>query len=247
MPYGNKSQTLQARLQQSPSSSMYREPDEIVGSKSWICVKNATRNAQCYNASTEQNHFFDGMSHEEKTDYINNIPQKFINPKFSQNMNELDNINFWTDENGWQYIEGGEFNGKWVNPNYPNIMFNGRTITLPVSSTSSETSEFPVSSFEEDPKGIALRVTTNNTSMVVLPNKWTRYDDTRCGRKHIRHSRMYERRHSRWEQFDNANKIKNPIERQEVIAGLKMEFQSEDIEKDQKNMGYTDEEIAFAN
>jgi hypothetical protein len=240
MTYGK--QSLQTKLQKI-TPFMRREPEEIVGSNAWIRVKTQST----YNASSEQKCFFDGMSHEDKMDYIKNIPCKFANPKYAKNMKELDNINFWTHDNGWQYIEGGEFNGKWVNPNYPNIIFNGKTITLPTSSTTSETSEFPVSSFEEDPKGIALRVTTNNTSMVVLPNKWTRYDYTRCGRKHIRHTRMYERRHSRWEQFDDANKIKNIIERQEVIAGLKMQFQSEDIQKDQKKMGYTDEEIANAN
>ena len=180
-------------------------------------------------------------------EYRNGVIIAVDNPKFTRNMKELDNINFWTDENGWQYIEGGEFSGKWVNPNYPNMLFDGATITLPISSTSSETSEFPVSSFEDDPKGIALRVTTNNTSIVVRPNKWTHYDDTRCGRKHLRHAKMYARRYSRWQQFDDANKIKNSIERQEVIAGLKMKFHSEDIEKEQKKMGYTNEEIALAN
>mgnify|MGYP006126484661 CR=1 FL=1 len=235
-------------IRQPPTTSMYSEPHEIVGSTEWVCVKNNADNTKHYNATDEQKHFFDAMSHENKMNYINNIPCKFTDPKFTKNMRKLDNINLCTDENGWQYIESGEFRDKWVNPNYPDMMFDGATITLPISPTSSETTTFPISSLEDDPKGIALHVTTNNTlEVVVRPNKWTHHDDTCRGRKQRRYGKMRERRHSRWEQFDNASKIKNPIERQEVLAGLKMKFYSEDIKNEQKKMGYTDEEIALAN
>ena len=118
---------------------------------------------------------------------------------------------------------------------------------MQISPTTSETVEFPCSSFEEDPKGIALHVSANNTHVNILPNKWTNVDDTRRGRKIIRQNKMRSRRHSRWEQYNEADNIKDPIERREVIAGLKMKFQSEDIKKEQKAMGYTDEEIAMAN
>tara|TARA_R110002153_G_scaffold190135_1_gene342891 strand:- start:45 stop:782 length:738 start_codon:yes stop_codon:yes gene_type:complete len=236
------------QIRQPPTTSMYREPHEIIGSTAWVRVKNKTCRINNYNASSAQKHFFEGMSHENKMNYINNIPHKFGNIKFATNIQELDNINFWTDENGWQYIEGGEFSDKWVNPNYPNMMFNGAKITLSISPTISETTTFPVSSLEDDPKGIALRFARHdNKSIMVIPNKWTHHDDTRRGRKQRRYGKMCARRYSRWEQFDNANKIKNPMERHDVLAGLKMKFYSEDVENEQQKMGYTNEEIALAN
>ena len=249
MPYGNKSQTLQTRLQKTTNQFEHREPHEIVGTNSWTRIKNQTQYINGYNAAKSQERFFDGMSHEEKLDFTKNkIPHKFLGDQFAKNTKLIDNINFWVDENGWHYIEGGEYNGMWVNPTYPNKLFRGDRRTMQISPSTSETIEFPCSSFEEDPKGIALHVSVNNsgTGLEILPNKWTNMDDTRRGRKIVRQNKMRERRHSRWEQYNEAENIKDPIERREVIAGLKMKFQSEDIKREQKAMGYTDEEMAMA-
>ena len=247
MPYGNKSQNLQTRLQKTTNLFGHREPHEIVGTKSWARVKNQTQNIS-YNAVKSQERFFEGMSHEDKMSFIKNkIPHSFPSDQFIKNTKLIDNINYWVDEHGWHYVEGGEFDGMWVNPTYPNKLFRGDRRTMQISPTTSETVEFPCSSFEEDPKGIALHVSANNTHVNILPNKWTNVDDTRRGRKIIRQNKMRSRRHSRWEQYNEADNIKDPIERREVIAGLKMKFQSEDIKKEQKVMGYTDEEIAMAN
>ena len=253
MPTGNKSITLQNRLQQvAPSFS--RDAHNIVGTKEWAFTKCHDEHFIKYNAEKAQESFFSSMSHEEKQEYLSKIPRAFADSQKLKNEQFIDNITAWIDGNGWQYIEGGEAHGSWINPHYPNQTFQGGGASLPVATclpvaNRVETVEFPLSPFEDDPHGIACHVIVNTAGSrkEIRPNKWTDLSSTRRGRKQKRTVEMYNRRYSRWEQYNEANQIKDVMRRNEAIAGLKMKFHNENVKREQKKMGYTDEQIAAAN
>ncbi len=46
------------------------------------------------------------------------------------------------------------------------------------------------------------------------------------------------RRQKRWEEYQMAGKIKDPMKRQYAIEALKAKFLSKDIRKEQAEMGY---------
>lgn len=247
MTNGNKSITLQNRLQQT-SRSFSRDTHNIVGTKEWAFTKRSDRNVIKYNAEKARESFFSSMSHDEKQNYLSKIPRAFADSQKLKNEKFIDNITAWIDGNGWQYIEGREAHGSWINPHYPNQTFQGGMASLPVTN-GVETIEFPLSSFEDDPHGIACHVNACNSGLrkEIRPNKWTDMAATRRGRKQKRTVEMYNRRYSRREQYNEANQIKDVMCRNEAIAGLKMNFHNEDVRREQKKMGYTDEQITAEN
>lgn len=246
MPNGNKSITLQSRLQKA-ARSLPQESHNIVGSKEWAYTQYRGNNIK-YNPKKARESFFSAMNNEEKQKYLSTIPKKFTNSQKFKNEQFIDNISAWIDGNGWQYIEGGENHGNWVNPHYPNQMFKGGVSSLPVTN-GMETVEYPISSFNDDPHGIAchIKISCAGSRKEVCPNKWTDILSTRRGKKQKRSADMHVRRYVRWQAYSEANEIKDVMHRNDAIAGLKMKFHKEDVERQQKKMGYTDEQIAAAN
>ena len=163
----------------------------------------------------------------------------------SNNESLIDDINRWVDGNGWQYIDGGEYDGSWVNPRYPNRIFTGTSRTLPITGGVSETVVFPIASNDEDPIGLACHIEVSNagTRCNILPNKWTNYDSTRKGRLWAKYAASAVRRLKRWEAYQAANKIKDPLKRQDTTYALKAQFLSEDMLKEHVEMGYDPDDL----
>ena len=150
MPRGNRKENLSTRLANCPKRGVVPE-SEIPGTSEW----NHRNKSIPINTDKMCESFFEGYSHEERQHYLKNcIPRTVKHGKFSANERLIDNINRWIDENGWQYIEGGEYDGSWVNPQYPNRIFQGNAITLPITGGDYETAEFPVAGHEDDTIGL---------------------------------------------------------------------------------------------
>ena len=244
MPRGNRKASLAVRLANIQPRGIV-PPEEIPGSQTWILKKFLESTRLKYDAKAAQESFFDSYSVEEQAAYAQLIPHTISMGLESNNESLIDGINRWVDGNGWQYIDGGEYDGSWVNPRYPNRIFTGTSRTLPIRGGSSETVEFPVASNEEDPIGLACHFEVSDAGMKsnILPNKWTDYDSTRKGRLQARANASSIRRQKRWEEYQAAGKIKDPMKRQYAIEALKSKFLSKDIRKEQAEMGYDSDHV----
>jgi len=239
MPRGNRKASLSNRLANIQPRGIV-PPEEIPGSQTWILKKFMESTRLKYDAKKAQESFFASYSVEELAAYAQLIPYTISMGLESNNESLIDGINRWVDGNGWQYIDGGEYDGSWVNPRYPNRIFTGTSRTLPIRGGVSETVMFPVASNDEDPIGLACHFEVSNvgTKSNILPNKWTNYDSTRKGRLQARANASSIRRQKRWEEYQMAGKIKDPMKRQYAIEALKAKFLSKDIRKEQAEMGY---------
>ena len=246
---GNRSMTLQARMQQIALAPP-REACEIVGSKSWLYAKNRDSNYK-YNKDKAQESFFSTFSHQEKVKYLTSLPRAFANFQKAKNEKSINDIAEWVDECGWQYIEGGQHNGCWVHQRYPEQVFQGGVATLECRQGPLDI-EFPISDLENDIHGIAYHFASNNCGLktTILSNKWHDYDSTRKGKRKKRCATLFNRRLTRWQMYDDTEQIKNPLDRQDALARLRMTFHHEDVSRQKQQMGYTGEEFAneeFAN
>jgi hypothetical protein len=239
MPRGNRNTSLAVRLANIQPRGII-PPEKIPGTKTWRYLREMDGLTVKYNAKKAQESFFANYSVEERAAYAKLIPHTVPMGLESNNESLIDDINRWVDGNGWQYIDGGEYNGSWVNPRYPNRIFVGTSRTLPIRGGVSETVVFPVASNDEDPIGLACHFEVSNigTRSNILPNKWTNYDSTRKGRLQTRANASSIRRKKRWEEYQTAGKIKDPMKRQFAIQALKAQFLSKDIRKEQAEMGY---------
>jgi len=239
MPRGNRKASLSNRLANIQPRGIV-PPEEIPGSQTWLLKKFMESTRLKYDAKAAQESFFDSYSVEELAAYAKLIPHTIQMGLELNNESLIDDINGWVDGSGWQYIDGGEYDGSWVNPRYPNRIFVGTSRTLPIRGGISETVEFPVATNEEDPMGLACHFEVSNAGMQsnILPNKWIDYDSTRKGRLQAKANARAIRRQKRWEEYQAAGKIKDPMRRQYAIQALKSKFLSKDIRKEQAKMGY---------
>ena len=224
MPRGNRKESLAVRLANHVPRGIV-PAHEIPGSYEWAVLKHLEKGPDLYNEKERVERFFDGYTMEERAHYYTLLPHAFPASLETANETLIDNINRWVDSNGWQYVEGGDFNGSWVNPRYPNRIFTGMTLSLSVIGAV-ETVEFPMACSEEDPIGLACHVEIRNggTSASILPNKWTQCDSTRRGRRIARSNASAIRRRKRWEEFHEAEKIKDPMRRKEAVHSLRSKF-----------------------
>ena len=120
MPRSNRHQSLSTRLANAPRIDLAaREPHQIVGSTEWAQVKQRIA-------------FLEGRS---TVDQITGICRNDItNARVHQNpgcSSELvDKILAFINHGEWAQIEGGEHDGRWVNPrHYPDRIFETGRVT----------------------------------------------------------------------------------------------------------------------
>ena len=219
MTRGNRKESLNTRLAALTPRGI-QPVDKIPGTNEFHRAKQN----YSYNEKVVQKRFFDSYTLDEEKAYALTIPT--IPNTNTVNENIIDDINRLLDENGWEYIDGGEYNGGWVNSKYEYKIFKGTTCTLPTRN-GSETMEFPITSHEEDPLGLGFyyMVTNSGTKTSVLPNKWVKYDTTYRGRRQVRTSISGVERLRRYTEFQEAEKIKNPIDRREAIQLIKFKHE----------------------
>ena len=136
---GNRKASLAIRLANIQPRGIV-PPEEIPGSQTWILKKFMESTRLKYDAKAAQESFFASYS-VRRTSCIcaTNSTHTISMGLESNNESLIDGINRWVDGNGWQYIDGGEYDGSWVNPRYPNRIFTGTSRTLPIRGGVSET------------------------------------------------------------------------------------------------------------
>ena len=241
---GNRKASLSERLANHQPRGIV-PPEEIPGTQAWGLKKVMESTRLKYDAQKEQESFFTTYSVKDIAEYKKLIPRTLLCDVEADHETLIDNINRWVDGNGWQYIEGGEYDGSWVNPRYPNRIFSGTSRTLKIRGGISETVVFPVSHDGEDPIGLAchFKVSNAGTRCNIKPNRWTNYDSTRKGRRWAKFTASAARRFKRWEAYQEAEKISNPMKRQNAICALKTQFLSEDIRKEHAEMDYDSDNL----
>lgn len=183
MPYRNKrNQTLSAKRSSTPITDLAdRKPHQIVGTIEWSLVKErlavieGRRGTQCH-AKTKI---------VDKAKKNNGVRSELI-----------DNILNFIDKGGWLQIDdvGGDEDGKWMNPTYyPNMMFESGKVK---EEKTGDMFYFPVSSTDNDPKGLALHYNTYNggENYTIRPNIWRPYTTFNQRKQASRERRREERR-----------------------------------------------------
>lgn len=126
--------------------------------------------------------------------------------RIRKNTDLIRDITQWTIGNNWMMVEGGEHDGKWVNPRYPSEIFeSGR---LPDLSNNNYT-YFPLANSLTDPVGIAchFEINAGGTQCYARPNKWTEAATLRYHRRARQHaSRRKHKQYLRRQGYDNLAK-----------------------------------------
>ncbi len=210
MPRYQKNKQLKTAASLSTSNIMDRNPVNIVGTTEWAARRNVESYLQTGRQSVPgptRNSIYGTTSRRRKK----------RGPSQDQILrNELliDNILNFTYKNGWQQIEGGVHDKKWVNTrHYPEKIFNTSSIK---EYSTGETHYFPVAGTENDPVGVAFNYhgLGNGQHFYIRPNKWNDLSQTRRGKRRAKYMEYVNRRLKKKAEFEeNAEKVKDQFVR----------------------------------
>ena len=159
---------LSSRVRALPRVALeMREPHQIVGTNEWVAVRKEKAFLEGRSTSMEST----GLSRNE----LALLARKRPTEDQGASPTLIDNILNFINETEWAQIEGGEHDGRWINPkHYPNRIFETGQIK---EAGSGELHYFPYSTTDEDPKGLAMRfeVTGGGQYCTVVPNTWQIY------------------------------------------------------------------------
>ena len=210
MPRYQKNKQLKTAASLSTSNIMDRNPVNIVGTTEWAARRNVESYLQTGRQSVPgptRNSIYGTTSRRRKK----------RGPSQDQILrNELliDDILNFTYKNGWQQIEGGVHDKKWVNTrHYPEKIFNTSSIK---EYSTGETHYFPVAGTENDPVGVAFNYhgLGNGQHFYIRPNKWNDLSQTRRGKRRAKYMEYVNRRLKKKAEFEeNAEKVKDQFVR----------------------------------
>ena len=210
MPRYQKNKQLKTAASLSTSNIMDRNPVNIVGTTEWAARRNVESYLQTGRQSVPgptRNSIYGTTSRRRKK----------RGPSQDQILrNELliDNILNFTYKDGWQQIEGGVHDKKWVNTrHYPEKIFNTSSIK---EYSTGETHYFPVAGTENDPVGVAFNYhgLGNGQHFYIRPNKWNDLSQTRRGKRRAKYMEYVNRRLKKKAEFEeNAEKVKDQFVR----------------------------------
>lgn len=175
--YNDKKAKAKARAKAPKENLALREPHQIVGTTDWASV-------QLYTNGNK-----DSCAH-----HIISIGNTDINNAVGANSGLIEQIMKFTESGEWEQVHGGDRDNCWVNDkHYPNQAFPGGKI---VEQGTGNTYYFPISSTDEDSKGLALHYETYNggTNYTVQPNIWKRHVPYHRRKRLSRNDRWEERR-----------------------------------------------------
>ena len=169
MPYRKAS--LSNRLRAIPRTNLEsREPHEIVGTAEWATVRNRVA-------------FLEGRSHTMTNSTCITRNELAKRQRAERRVDKgvrsqlVDQILDFIDAGEWAQVEGGEHDGRWINPkHYPERIFDTGRVK---EASTGEMHYFPLSGTEEDPKGLALHYKVSGCGLyyTIGPNIWREYHD----------------------------------------------------------------------
>jgi len=211
----NNHESLAVRLARITPSGP-REPHQIPGSRAWSAHRTANHQQVPY-----ESNYREGMSAEEIRAFekIMDSYRCFPDMALLKQQGVINEIIDRTDHNGWQLIEGGELDSKWVNAAYQDKVFNSGKI---IDQINGDEILFPISSGEDDPQGLAFHFEApcGGAQSRIVSNEWHYVEDNR-----------YYRRRRRWEQ-----RRKDRLVFEEEAAELAaLDQHNRDLAEDQQN------------
>ena len=189
MPSRRRS-NLNSRISAIPKADLgNRDPHKIVGTIKW-----AEHRAQvAFVEGRLEGNCVGGLSRNE---LYSGKSKVFTSQKEGVSTNFIDRVLDFIDQAEWAQIEGGEHNGRWINPkHYPERIFDTGRIKEMVTG---EYYYFPHSSTDNDPKGLAFHyvVSDGGKRYTIKPNIWQEYK-SRGHRKSERRNRQKKQREYR--------------------------------------------------
>ena len=126
--------------------------------------------------------------------------------RIRKNTELIRDITGWTIGNEWMMVEGGEHDGKWVNPRYPSEIFEtGRLMDL----SNNRHIYFPLANSLTDPEGVAchFEINAGGTQCYARHNKWTEAATLHYHRRARQRARRHQhKQYLRRQGYDNLAK-----------------------------------------
>ncbi len=206
MPRYQNNKQLKTAASLTTSNLMERGSANIVGTNEWVARRNLESYLQTGRQSVPgptRNSIYGTTSRRRKK----RGPSK---NQIVRNEQLIDNILNFTYKNGWQQIEGGVHDKRWVNTrHYPEKIFNTSSIK---EYSTGETHYFPVAGTENDPAGVAFNYhgLGNGQHFYIRPNKWDDLTQTRRGKRRAKYMEYVKRRLKKKAEFEeHAGKVKD--------------------------------------
>ena len=206
MPRYQKNKQGKTAASLTTSNLMERGSANIVGTNEWVARRNLESYLQTGRQSVPgptRNSIYGTTSRRRKK----RGPSE---NQIVRNEQLIDNILNFTYKNGWQQIEGGVHDKRWVNTrHYPEKIFNTSSIK---EYSTGETHYFPVAGTENDPAGVAFNYhgLGNGQHFYIRPNKWDDLTQTRRGKRRAKYMEYVKRRLKKKAEFEeHAGKVKD--------------------------------------
>ncbi len=206
MPRYQKNKQVKTAASLTTSNLMERGSANIVGTNEWVARRNLESYLQTGRQSVPgptRNSIYGTTSRRRKK----RGPSE---NQIVRNEQLIDNILNFTYKNGWQQIEGGVHDRRWVNTrHYPEKIFNTSSIK---EYSTGETHYFPVAGTENDPAGVAFNYhgLGNGQHFYIRPNKWDDLTQTRRGKRRAKYMEYVKRRLKKKAEFEeHAGKVKD--------------------------------------
>ena len=206
MPRYQKNKQVKTAASLTTSNLMERGSANIVGTNEWVARRNLESYLQTGRQSVPgptRNSIYGTTSRRRKK----RGPSE---NQIVRNEQLIDNILNFTYKNGWQQIEGGVHDKRWVNTrHYPEKIFN--TSSFKEYSTG-ETHYFPVAGTEHAPVGVAVSChgRGNGQPFYIRSNRWDDLSQTRRGKRRANYMEYVKRRLKKKAEFEeHAGKVKD--------------------------------------
>ena len=206
MPRYQKNKQVKTAASLTTSNLMERGSANIVGTNEWVARRNLESFLQTGRQSVPgptRNSIYGTTSRRRKK----RGPSE---NQIVRNEQLIDNILNFTYKNGWQQIEGGVHDKRWVNTrHYPEKIFNTSSIK---EYSTGETHYFPVAGTENDPVGVAFNYhgLGNGQHFYIRSNRWDDLSQTRRGKRRANYMEYVKRRLKKKAEFEeHAGKVKD--------------------------------------
>lgn len=206
MPRYQKNKQVKTAASLTTSNLMERGSANIVGTNEWVARRNLESYLQTGRQSVPgptRNSIYGTTSRRRKK----RGPSE---NQIVRNEQLIDNILNFTYKNGWQQIEGGVHDKRWVNTrHYPEKIFNTSSIK---EYSTGETHYFPVAGTENDPVGVAFNYhgLGNGQHFYIRSNRWDDLSQTRRGKRRANYMEYVKRRLKKKAEFEeHAGKVKD--------------------------------------
>jgi len=193
--HGNSFRGRNRKPEKKEEKSRFNYSGMMVGGERWLAQKKAEFGKPRFDTDG----YLDAMELNDRNKILEGARQTICESSEKimisrRNQRVIDKIADQIDMHMWMRVEGGDHDGRWVNPKYDNKIFGNSKIW---DIDNKEWYNFPVGTDEDDPEGVGFNIAISGGGDIstVVHNGWKSDHSTRRGR---RRERFREERHKRW-------------------------------------------------